>query len=285
MWLDVERRLLSQPKYWCKQCSTFVKDTKFERTQHEATAKHQGNLKRALRDLHRGNEREEREKQRAKAEVDRLNRIVPGPAALPNRLGPETTHRTTSATSAPQASLAERKRQLAQLADMGIAIPEEHRAEMAMVGDWKTVSVSTLPSGEDRDDKSSIPLSTGIRKRRHGEEEEEAGNDDRPEKRVWGSTTRQYPGTKHEADTDIDALLMGRTELKDPAKLPNLKSEDEDDGFGLSSVQGGPSELGESIKREELTEANTSSLKSTLNGDPAEGIVFKKRKSKSAKQP
>ena len=44
----------STPKYWCKHCGIYVRDTKLERTNHEATGKHQGALKRFLRDLHRG---------------------------------------------------------------------------------------------------------------------------------------------------------------------------------------------------------------------------------------
>ena len=68
----------STPKYWCKHCSTFVRDTKLERANHDATAKHQNAVNRALRDLHRNHEREERDKERAKREVDRLNGVVSG---------------------------------------------------------------------------------------------------------------------------------------------------------------------------------------------------------------
>src|SRR5256885_11873454 len=73
-----------QPKYWCKHCSTYVKDTKFERAQHEATGKHQGNLRRFLKSIQDGHERGEREKQRARAEVERLNKVVAGSPASPS---------------------------------------------------------------------------------------------------------------------------------------------------------------------------------------------------------
>ena len=51
----------STPKYWCKHCSVYVRDTKLERTNHEATGRHQGAIKRSLRDLHRNAEQQERE--------------------------------------------------------------------------------------------------------------------------------------------------------------------------------------------------------------------------------
>ncbi len=70
--------ILRQPKYWCKHCKTYVRDTKLERTNHDATPKHQGNLKRFLKDLHRGHEKDEKDKERAKAEVARLNGLPVG---------------------------------------------------------------------------------------------------------------------------------------------------------------------------------------------------------------
>ena len=65
-----------QPKYWCKYCEVYVKDTKFERAQHEATGRHQGNIQRSLKTLHRKQENEQRDKARAQAEVARLNGLV-----------------------------------------------------------------------------------------------------------------------------------------------------------------------------------------------------------------
>ncbi|MBE7181524.1 MAG: hypothetical protein INR71_10015, partial [Terriglobus roseus] len=67
-----------QPKYWCKFCKTYVRDTKFERQQHDATGRHQSNIQRSLRTLHRDAERGERDKQRARDEVARLNGVVGG---------------------------------------------------------------------------------------------------------------------------------------------------------------------------------------------------------------
>jgi hypothetical protein len=86
-----------QPKYWCKFCVTFVKDTKFERQQHEATGRHQGNIQRSLRGLHREQETEQRNKARAQAEVARLNGLVPDASkTIPqSRQGQAVPHRHT----------------------------------------------------------------------------------------------------------------------------------------------------------------------------------------------
>lgn len=118
---------------------------------------------------------------------------------------------------ARQATPAERKAQLAQLAAMGVAVPEEFRREMAMAGDWETVSEmpvyeEIVKKEEDtKDAKASVlkdgpsQLNIGIRKRKYEgqEEEEEAG--EKVMRKGWGSTTRAYPGSNN--DTDLDALL------------------------------------------------------------------------------
>ena len=67
----------STPSYWCKFCSIYVRETPIERKNHEASAKHQNNIQRSLRDLHKNKEREDRDKQRAKDEVARLNGVLP----------------------------------------------------------------------------------------------------------------------------------------------------------------------------------------------------------------
>lgn len=203
-----------EPKYWCKHCKTFVRDTKLEKTNHEATPKHQGNLKRFLRDLHKGHEREEREKQRAKDEVDRLNGVVSGSGS---QAPPWERKSAIPATSASrQATPADRKKQLAQLAGLGVAVPEDFRKEMAMVGDWQTTSerlvYDTAKKEEESGDVKPEGLNIGVRKRKFEgqEEEEEAG--ETVIRRGWGSTVRAYPG--QDDDKDLDALLMTTKVLK-----------------------------------------------------------------------
>ena len=203
-----------KPKYWCKHCKTFVRDTKLEKTNHEATPKHQGNLKRFLRDLHKGHEREEREKHRAKDEVDRLNGVVSGSGS---KAPPwERKSAIPAASASRQATPADRKKQLAQLAELGVAVPEDFRKEMAMVGDWQTTSerliYDTVKKEEESGDVKPEGLNIGVRKRKFEgqEEEEEAG--ETVVRRGWGSTVRAYPGEGD--DEDLDALLMTTKVLK-----------------------------------------------------------------------
>lgn len=211
----------STPKYWCKHCKTFVKDTKLEKTNHDATPKHQGNIKRFLRDLHRGHERDERDKQRAKDEVQRLNGVVSG----------STSSDAAAATGAPwrrkpilsqsavtlnqTATPAQRKQQLAQLAEMGVAVPEEFRKEMAMAGEWQTLSETPIYDvgikGEMEDRKPDA-LNVGVRKRKYEGQEEEEDAGETVFRRGWGSTTRAYPGSNEKGENDLD-LLLGRTQV------------------------------------------------------------------------
>lgn len=215
----------SKPKYWCKHCSTYVRDTAFEKRQHEATSKHQNNLKRFLRDIQNNHEREEREKERAKAEVERLNKVV-GSA-------PTTSAATTASTSAKPAATArkapaarltseDQKRQWSQLAQLGIEVPDDYRAEMAMAGAWKAV-----PQTRNQEiDSAADTLSIGVRKRKLDEQEQEdleAGNATNT-RRVWGRTTRTYPGDETQ---NLDDLLSGNITLKKDKQEQDMKQEAE----------------------------------------------------------
>ncbi|KAK5235693.1 hypothetical protein LTR47_003166 [Exophiala xenobiotica] len=212
----------STPKYWCKHCSVYVKDTPFERKQHEITAKHENNLKRFLRDIQNSHERGERDKERAKSEVERLSKIG-GPGAqqsssnIADAASKSATTPTARKPTAAPLTQADQKRQWAQLAQMGIAVPEQFRSEMAMAGDWQ-VSSRKMADGPTPED----PLSIGIKKRKFEgqEEEEEAG--ETVARRGWGTTTRRYPGK----DTaDLDDLLSGTVSLKKEKPASSLKEE------------------------------------------------------------
>ena len=213
----------STPKYWCKHCKTFVKDTKLEKTNHEASPKHQGNLKRFLRDLHKGHEREERDKQRAKDEVDRLNGVVSGS-------GYKTTNpwerkpTTPVANTLRQATPADRKKQLAQLAELGVAVPEDFRKEMAMVGDWQVTSQTpiydTVKKEEGSEEFKPEGLNVGVRKRKFEGQEEECEAGETVVRRGWGSTTRTYPTTVADGEDDLDTLLNTTKNLQKPAVEP-----------------------------------------------------------------
>ncbi|KAL9598572.1 MAG: hypothetical protein Q9219_004403 [cf. Caloplaca sp. 3 TL-2023] len=296
----------STPKYWCKHCKTFVRDKKLEKTNHEATAKHQGNIKRFLRDLHRGHEREERDKDRAKNEVERLNGVVSGAS-------PST--RVTSQHDRPQAALlnssmkeatpAERKAQLARLAEMGVAVPEDYRREVAMAGDWQTIAerpvFDNVKKTEDLDDfkdfKPDPTLNVGVRKRRleGQEDEEDAGTP--AIRKGWGSTIRRYPVSADDGNDDLDALLNRKSSPDqrkrhetEPSSLPlDLKSQPDLHNRSLIENESKPL----SIKREESEHLDFGSAlqqdDSSINAvkqegeDPESTVIFKKRRTKSSK--
>ncbi|KAI4287624.1 MAG: hypothetical protein L6R35_003120 [Caloplaca aegaea] len=285
----------STPKYWCKHCKTFVRDTKLEKTNHEATAKHQGNIKRFLRDLHRGHERVERDKDRAKSEVERLNGVVSGTAQPSRTGGSSSAHSAMSVyTGAREPTPVERKAQLAKLAELGVAVPEDYRREVAMAGDWQTVAerpVWTHVKKEDvledfMDFKPDPTLNIGVRKRKFEGQEEEEKAGETVVRKGWGSTTRRYPGSVVDGDHDLDSLLdmkpiqdsekqeksQGSLTQSDAGKsestmqVPPVKKEDSREGTDLNSV---PTQFGDvdAVVKEE-----DESIQPT--------VVFKKRKAK-----
>jgi hypothetical protein len=216
----------SKPKFWCKHCKVFVRDTKLEKTNHEATPRHQGNLKRFLRDLHRGHEKDEKDKERAKSEVARLNGLVTGGGAASSsssrfRRGP------TPSAPKPQASAAQRKQQLAQLAELGVSIPDDFRPDMALAGEWQVTSQRVLePDGETKVEAKAMGV-----KRERGEEDED------PEaaeikKRRWGSKFRTHPA--EEDDTDLDALL---NQVISNGHPPTVKVEMKSEGSNPAEVK------------------------------------------------
>ncbi|PYH79288.1 hypothetical protein BO82DRAFT_289272 [Aspergillus uvarum CBS 121591] len=305
----------SAPKYWCKQCKIFIRDTPFEKAQHEATGKHQGNLKRFLRDIHRSNEQQQRESQRAKSEVERLRQTVAGlndPSKGGDAAGAPWRQRETPKHQERPVSTEERKRQMAQLAEMGVAIPDEFRGEMALAGTWQTVSEKVINGGGE-EGGSKAGRSVGVRKRKLegdgvgdadvDEEEAEAKREaERFVSKGWGSSVRRYPGAKEE-DTDLDALLASTREIKrvKPSEVKveadvdaNPKTEKDAQPEEKESTKGhfvpvkpkGEVQLAESdeaptVKEEQAGgDASLETLQKTEAEEPAAGVVFKKRKPK-----
>ncbi|KAI1074233.1 hypothetical protein F5B20DRAFT_564199 [Whalleya microplaca] len=290
----------STPKYWCKHCSTYVRDTKLERANHEATAKHQGNLKRFLRDLHRGHDQELREKERAKREVERLNGVVgtsSSSSSSDQAAGAGIKVGRIPGPSPSPATNAQRQRQWEQLAEMGIDVPTELRRDMALAGEWTVTSTKVIedaPKAEDQDSKPDNPdaVAKGVRKRTkpEGDGEEEKEKEEEAaikglfkKPRKWGRDTRQAP----EDDVELEALLTGTLakapkteEIPDPVKkeedaLPEMKREESEGAPVLSNIaEKGAVENIEAapIKKEENAESEV----------PA--VVFKKRKPKNIRQ-
>lgn len=97
---------------------------------------------------------------------------------------------------------------MAQLADMGIAVPQEYRADMAVAGEWQTMS-------ETKIDDESAKLSDGVRKRKlEGQEEEDEHAPEPFVSKAWGSRMRVYPGAQEENDEGLDALLASTKDIK-----------------------------------------------------------------------
>ncbi|KAK4955458.1 hypothetical protein LTR66_013432 [Elasticomyces elasticus] len=215
----------SIPKYWCKFCKTYVKDTTLEKRQHDSTPRHQNNIQRSLRTIHKDKEREEREKQRAKDEVARLNGLV---AAKGGSAG------VTAGTAGKNSAYTEeRKRQLGQLAALGVVVPEDYRKEAAMTGEWTVVSERPIYEAhvkeeavKEEPDTKPAALNVGVRKRK-ADDEDEAELGTAPTRRGWGATFKAYPGAADD-DEDLDALLSVAVAKKKRNTDADVTSQDVD---------------------------------------------------------
>lgn len=306
----------STPKYWCKHCSVYVRDTKLEKQNHDATAKHQGAVKRALRDLHRGHEREEREKERAKREIERLNGVVSsdgsGSTSTANA-GPSSRTRPGAGASAGGGaggggplSETERKRQAEQLASLGVSLPDEFRKDLAMAGDWQVTS-TTIVTDTPADGSNPGTSARGVHKRERTDEEieeEKAIKGLFKKPRRWGRDSRTAAGDGGSAD--LDALLSGGLVVKKQEEDAVKKEEDVEPASETapvkkeeqetSLVKEEPSEQGVPALAEVPTDPSpkteTPALKTEDGGDTVEpsgaqdvpAVTFKKRKPKNTRQ-
>ncbi|KAF3481435.1 uncharacterized protein GIQ15_04194 [Arthroderma uncinatum] len=282
------------PKYWCKHCKIFVRDTPYERTQHESTGKHQGSLKRFLRDVHRDQERGEKESQRAKSEVERLKGIVSnsGSSSGPKRAQNDPSWRKGTGANATGLTQ-DRMKQVSQLAEMGVAVPEEFRPDMALAGDWKVVSETPI----DETGADTTVKNIGVRKRKLREEDqEEADIQQEVVRKAWGSAIREYPGSRtggagDDDSADLDALLNMTTNLKKEKKVkaevkdepepsgrqePPIKREEDDDDVGDTSAK--QEDTLPNIKEEERPDLPDEAESA------APAVMFKKRKPKNIKR-
>lgn len=282
----------STPKYWCKHCQCYVRDTKLEKQNHEATAKHQGALKRFLRDLHRNHEREERDKERARQEIQRLNGVVSGTPSS----RPYNGQASSSASSSAAPTQAQLKTQREQLAELGVAMPDDFRPEMAMAGEWTVTSTRVIddaPVKKDEEDEKPETKATGVRKREtteHEEEEEEAMRGLFKKPRKWGRDSRAMP---QDEDADLDALLSGSVLTKPtpedaPLKDEQVKDEDvkneapakQEEDAVKEEPDMEPSGLADTIKSESLDFKPVKTEDADEGSGPAP-VVFKKRKAKT----
>lgn len=300
----------STPRYWCKYCAVYVRDTKIERTNHESTGKHQGAVKRSLRDLHRSHDRDERDKERAKREIDRLNGVVSsGSSYSTGGVGSSSSHRPAPGPSGPApppppvTSEASLKRQREQLAELGVAVPSGFRPEMAMPGEWTVTNtrvIETRPRGGDDEAKVEARAS-GVRKREENEEEKEQEEAMRglfKKSKRWGRLDSKAMPEDQEAE--LDALLSGSLLKKQPAaadegavKREGVKEEDKaGDGADVKlepvvkdkTQDGADVKLELAVKEEELDMAAGGITETAATSEDADltvgAVVFKKRKPK-----
>ncbi|POS75456.1 hypothetical protein DHEL01_v206148 [Diaporthe helianthi] len=307
----------STPRYWCKHCSVYVRDTKLERQNHEATAKHQGAVKRALRDLHRGHEREEREKERAKREIERLNGVVSsdGSASTPaavagpfSRTRPGAGAGVNSGAGGPL-SETERKRQAEQLASLGVSLPDEFRKDLAMAGDWQVTSTTVVTTETPADASKPGASARGVHKRERTDDEIEEENAIKglfKKPRRWGRDSRTAAGAGG-SSADLEALL-GEGLVVKKQEVDTVKKEEgaastmanapaKQEEQERPQVKEEPSEEGISASTEFATNPSpkakaTTALKTDDGANAADSpgapdvptVTFKKRKPKNIRQ-
>lgn len=255
--------------------------------------KHQGSLKRFLRDLHRSNEREQNAASAAKREVARLNALVGGPSSTgaSTFTGPTSVYKQPAARGASEE---ERKRQLKELEALGVALPDEARRELAMVGDWEETSVEVRRAGErEMTEKEKVQVELArVQKRKFEEEEKErkwrAMDEDERAMRGFSIQTKSYPGEGGE-EFDPGVLFKGKgkakeTVVKEEKPKVEIKKEEgevavkEED---LPEVKKGEDVEGIQVKSEEGVEVKKEDSEATAVGD---GVVFKKRKVKNIRK-
>jgi len=226
--------------------------------------------------------------------VDRLNGVVSGARTEAGGVIWERKSAVPQFTGNRQATPADRRKQLQQLAEMGVAVPEDFRREMAMAGDWQITSerpvFGAVKKGEETEDSKANVLNVGVRKRKFEgqEEEEEAG--ETVVRKGWGSTTRTYPGAAAE-DDDLDALLKTTKMSGQNDAGPSQEIKEE----RMIDTARAPIADVTTIKKEDFTDMSTISDTAAFveagegpieqEDDPFDaGVVFKKRKAKPIRQ-
>lgn len=291
----------STPSYWCKFCSQYVRDTTIERKNHEATAKHQNNIQRNLRDLHKNQEREKREKQQAKDEVARLNGMFGGKSDTSKP--PTRPPAPKASSSGPQLSTAaQRMAHAEQLAALGIELPDELKKDVTGVGNYKVVTEREVQPAQDGsvsvnrsladilaesrreaeaaqkkfEDEGGIDATAhGVLKRKAEDDDEDIRNEEAaPKRKAWGSNFKRYPGTKDDEEdpADLDALLSGVSKKKEHA----VKAEKSEEGHSLKQEETGE----ESKAIANVPDVNEPASTKAEESGSAPAVIFKKRKGK-----
>lgn len=281
----------------------FVVDTPVSKKNHDASPKHQGNLKRFLRDLHRANEREQTAAESAKREVARLNALV-GPSS-PSSSSSAGPYKQTPAPAPRAAHEDERKRQLKELEALGVALPDEARRELAMVGDWEETGRAKGAGAGARKmtEKEMVQVELAKQQKRKFEEEEKERkwntmDEDERAMRGFSIQTKVYPGQGEAAAGQFDPGMLFKGK-KDKEKVPEVvKKEDdeqvkveeedaparEDDDVGATPVKKEQDDtVGINVKPEEGVEVEVKKEDSEAAA-VGDGVIFKKRKVKNIRK-
>jgi hypothetical protein len=152
---------------------------------------------------------------------------------------------------------------------MGVTLPDQARGDLAIAGDWKTVSKQVIGEvNEDGEFKASA-LNKGVRKRQLDEEEEEreAAGELITKRRGWGHTYKSFPGSKGGED-DVESLLVKKTLQLDTTKV---KEED-----GLKKEESQEDDVGTTLQ--DIPTAEEAAAKREAGAQAAPAVVFKKRK-------
>lgn len=178
---------------------------------------------------------------------------------------------------------------------MGVAIPQEFRADMALAGEWQTVSETKIESAEGLEGAAK---SICVRKRKHeGDEEEDEHAPEPLERKGWGSRIKTYPGAQDD-DESLDALLASTTDLKKPktttaaAVSPAEEPEEQKQKFApvpkAEDEVPNPTALETDgstvVKEEEPSEASVPPSNEEMRKEETPGVVFKKRKPKAMRK-
>eukprot|EP00871_Galdieria_phlegrea_P000950 jgi/Galph1/1856/GphlegSOOS_G537.1 len=63
---------VSQPRYYCQYCNTWIADNKIQRQQHENGFRHKNNVQNYLKNAHRENQRKKKESRDVEKEIRRI---------------------------------------------------------------------------------------------------------------------------------------------------------------------------------------------------------------------
>lgn len=234
--------------HWCKFCNTHVRDSAIERKNHDSSIKHQNNIQKSLRTLHKKKEIEDRDARRTKDELARINGIVDG------------KHKATSGIAkAPRVSAPVK---VSNAGPVGQGVYPQ-TGNIGMAGAWVATSTRIItPLVEDPDD-NEFKREGSASEEKHAEIKQESSLSESKKRRIsnveetsqpvrpkksWGTELKSYPDTTDSID-DLDALLKESAKptvedsaavQADAANIPLKRSDSHEDADRKSVVSALP---------------------------------------------